>query len=446
MHLFAIGLSHQTAPVEIREQLALRSEDYPDRLRSLLEDTGAEEAILLATCNRMEIYCKGEKLDSASLLNWIHEAWTLRSSRLDKYFYVYRDSDAVRHLIRVAGGMDSLVLGETQILGQLKEAWATAREAGTTGVVIDRLCQHAVASAKSIRHQSGIGDMPVSVAYTALTLARQLFSDLESKQVLLIGAGEMIALCGQHLKQHGVSRIVIANRDLARAKKLANEVGATPIALSQLEDMLPHADILISSTASAEPVLTVESVRSALDRRRHRPMFIVDIAVPRDVEPAVAKLRDVYVYTIDDLQQVVDENLEQRSKAAAAAEQDVDIAAEEFIRWMNGSQASDTLQLMRNAAHEHSRELVERALKRLEAGHDPKDVLEQLGSTLANRILHAPVKQLRQAAENKELEILAAINQVFSPLEDQALPNGGGGDEAEDDAAEMESDKTGKTE
>lgn len=418
MPLLTLGISHHTAPIEIRERVALSSADRWSKLKSLLAIDGVEEALLLSTCNRTELYCYGPRPEPESLLGWVHDSWNLGQDRLDEYFYSHLDADAVRHLIRVAGGMDSLVLGESQILGQIKQAWQEAREANATGNLLDRLCQHAVTTAKSLRHHSAIGDEPISVAYTAIVLARRLFSDLESRNVLLIGAGEMIELCARHLKKHGVERLSIANRDPARAERLATDLGATPVDLAKLEDVLPTADILITSTASDRPVVTLEAVKKALSKRRHKPMFIVDIAVPRDVEPAVEKLDDVYLYTIDDLQQVVDENLDKRHSAAAAAEPDIDVAVAEFIRWMNGSRAANALQLMRENAHDHSRELVERALRRLEAGHEPKAVLEQLGSTLTNRILHAPSKHLRQAAEQDDLDMIATINRIYAPPEE----------------------------
>lgn len=415
MPLLTIGISHQTAPIAIRERVALPEGDRSERLRSLVQLAGVEEGLLLATCNRTEIYCYGHEPSAAAVLDWVHQTWNVGDARLDKYFYRHRDTDAIKHLIRVAGGMDSMVLGESQILGQLKQAWTEAREAETVGVFLDRLCQHAVMSAKTIRHQSAIGDKPISVAYTAIVLARQLFSDLDARHVLLIGAGEMIELCAQHLRQHGVAKLIIANRDADKAARIGAKLGAEPAALSELDRVLPQADIVISSTASDRPVVTLKAVEQALVTRRRKPMFIVDIAVPRDVEPAVQALDDVYLYTIDDLQQVVDENLRKRSSAARAAESDVEAATEEFIRWMNGSRAADALQLMRESAHKHSRELAERALRRLKAGHDPEAVLEQMGNTLTNRILHAPSKFLRQAAEQDDLEVIATINRIFGP-------------------------------
>jgi glutamyl-tRNA reductase len=419
MPLLTIGISHRTAPIEVRERVALSSSEHLNKLTSLRTLEGVDEALMLATCNRLEIYCYGPGPDLEAVLDWVHESWGLESDRLDEYFYWHQDTEAIRHLMRVAGGMDSLVLGESQILGQLKLAWDTARSAETAGTIIDRLCQHAVTAAKSIRHHGAVGDEPISVAYTAIVLARRLFSDLSARRVLLVGAGEMIELCARHLNQHGVKHLAIANRDAERAQRLAQELGAKAIALSELSEALPRADILITSTASTRPIVKLDVVREAMIARRRQPMFIVDIAVPRDVEPAVGELDDVYLYTIDDLQQVVDENLDRRSTAVREAEPDIEAAVEDFIRWMNGSRASDSLKLLRESAHGHSRELVERALRKLEAGQEPRAVLEQLSSTLTNRILHAPSKHLRQAAERNDLEMITSINRIYAPGDDE---------------------------
>ncbi len=420
MPLLTLGISHHTAPIQIRERVALPESEYVRKLNSLTSLEKVDEALLLATCNRTEMYCSGQNLDSSMLVDWVHDAWNVTDIRIDKYFYSHRDRDAIRHLIRVAGGMDSLVLGESQILGQLKKSWQQARHAGAVGNILDRMCQHAVTTAKSIRHQTSIGDKPISVAYTAIVLARQLFTDLDERRVLLIGAGEMIELCARHLSQQGVTRLAIANRDLGKAQRLAAELNAKPIALADLDSALPEADILISSTASETPVVTFDAVKQALRKRRHQPMFMVDIAVPRDVDPAVDKLDDVYLYTIDDLQQVVDENLEHRNREARKAEPEIDAAVEEFIRWMNGNRASDSLQLLRESAHIHGQELVGRAMRRLEAGHDPRAVLEQLSSTLANRILHAPSKNLRQAVEQDDIEMISMINRIYAPESEES--------------------------
>jgi len=381
-----------------------------NQLRAL---PGVEEILILGTCNRTEIYCLSSQSGKEALLEWVHQANGIPPGELDRLFYAHEGEDAARHLIRVASGLDSLVLGETQILGQLKDAWQQAHDSGSLGTVLDRLFQHTFAAAKSIRTKSGISDHPVSVAYTAVVLARQIFGDLDRTTVALVGAGEMVQLCGRYLRDHGSAELLILNRSLDAAEELAEELGASAMTLDRLTEALPRADILISSTASHEPVIHKADIKAALRQRRHRPMFLVDIAVPRDIEPEVAKLKDVYLYTIDDLQHVVDENMQQRNNAAERAQADVDEAVAGFMRWLYGIRAGRTLKRIREHSHHFETDLTNRALKRLKAGHDPGEVLQQMASTLTNKILHAPSKRLRQAAEERDYEVLRAADRIF---------------------------------
>jgi len=420
MPLLAIGISHHTAPIEIREKVAFTRLEISDRVRELRAIPGVEEVIILGTCNRTEIYCLSSETGKESLLDWIHRANDLEPGELNDHFYSFEGEEAARHLVRVASGLDSLVLGETQILGQLKEAWQLAHDAGSMGKVLDRLFQHTFAAAKAIRTNSGISQHPVSVAYTAVVLARQIFSELQSRTVVLVGAGEMIQLCGRHLRDQGIANLLIVNRSLDKAKELAAEFDGRAMTLDQLAEALPQADILISSTASPEPVIRKDDVRAALKKRRHRPMFMVDIAVPRDIETAVSSLKDVYLYTIDDLQQVVDENMQQRSLAAESAVSDINTAVTDFMRWLYGLRAARSLKRLRQQSHDHELDLTEKALKRLRAGHDPEEVVKQLASTLTNRILHMPSKRLREAAENKDYDILRAADRIFKNDESES--------------------------
>lgn len=413
MPLIAIGISHHTAPIEIREKVAIARSDFSDRARELCALNGIEEVLILGTCNRTEVYCLSTTDGKRALIDWIHRINDIPHGELDRHLYQHEGEDAAKHLIRVASGLDSLVLGETQILGQLKEAWQQAHEAGTLGKVLDRLFQHTFNAAKSIRTSSGISDHTVSVAYTAVVLARQIFGDLQSKTVVLVGAGEMVQLCGRYLRDHGIANLLIVNRSKDRAQELAAEMGASALTLDQLDQALPRADILISSTASPEPVIKTADIKAALRIRKHRPMFLVDIAVPRDIEPEISKIRDVYLYTIDDLQQVVDENMEQRNSAAASAAADVDEAVAAFMRWLSGIRVSRTLKKIREQSHEYEEDLTAKALRKLEAGQDPSEVLAQLTRTLTNKILHLPSKRLREAAERQDYEVLKAVDRIF---------------------------------
>jgi glutamyl-tRNA reductase len=413
MPLLTIGISHRTAPIEIRERVAIPPAEYAARVSELRALPGVEEVLILGTCNRTEIYCLSSQPGKETLLDWIHRSNGLAPGQLDQHFYAYEGEASARHLIRVASGLDSLVLGETQILGQLKDAWQQAHDAGSLGTVLDRLFQHTFAAAKIIRTRSGISDHPVSVAYTAVVLARQIFGDLATKTVVLVGAGEMVQLCGRYLRDHGIAHLLILNRSLQKAQELAADLDAIPMALDRLGEALPQADILFSSTASPQPVIRKSDVKAALRRRRHRPMFLVDIAVPRDIDPDITSLKDVYLYTIDDLQQVVDENLQQRSEAAEQAQGDVEEAVAAFMRWLYGIRAGRTLKRIRDQSHRFEQELTDRALRRLEAGQEPRDVLQQMAATLTNKILHLPSKRLREAAEDRDYEVLKAADRIF---------------------------------
>jgi glutamyl-tRNA reductase len=415
MPLLTTGISHHTAPLETREKIAIARTDYTLRVRELCELESVEEVVVVSTCNRTEIYSIGPKESRAQIRAWLQSKGDLTDSEMDEHCYVREREQAVRHLFRVAGGLESLVLGESQIVGQLKDSWQMAQEAGGVGKVLDRLFQHAFATGKKIRSKTRIGEHPVSVAYTTVMLAKHIFGDLASKTVILVGAGEMVELCGRHLREKGVSSLIIANRSLARATELAGQFDAHAVSLAELSNVLHKADILISSTASPEPVLHPEAVKSALRQRRNQPMFLVDIAVPRDIHPDVGKLGNVYLYTIDDLQKVVNENVSKRSEAAEAAANDVSESVDEFMRWLNSARASVYLKNMHKHARNNSEELAAWALRKIEAGRDPKQVIPQLANTLAKRILHLPSTRLRQAAEEQDDELLKVANRLFEP-------------------------------
>lgn len=415
MPLLTTGISHHTATLETREKIAIARTDYAMRVKELCELDGVEEVVVVSTCNRTEIYSIGRKESREQIRQWLQAKGQLSESEMDQHCYVREREQAVRHLFRVAGGLESLVLGESQIVGQLKDSWQMAHEAGGVGKVLDRLFQHAFATGKTIRSKTRIGEHPVSVAYTTVMLAKQIFGDLASKTVILVGAGEMVELCGRHLHDKNVSSLIIANRSLARATELAEQFDAHAVSLNDLPDVLHKADILISSTASQEPILFPESIKNALKQRRNQPMFLVDIAVPRDIHPDVGKLGNVYLYTIDDLQKVVDENVSKRTEAAEAASGDVTEAVEEFMRWLNSARAAVYLKNMHKHARKQSEELVTKALRRIESGQDPQKVITKLANNLTKRILHLPSTRLREAAEQQDDELLKVANRLFEP-------------------------------
>jgi glutamyl-tRNA reductase len=427
MPLFAVGISHHTAPLETRERLAITRDQYAAKIGDLLGLEGVREAVILSTCNRTEIYTAVSGGNEAIAFEWLSRHGKIDDEAARGLFYSKPRDEAVRHLFRVACGLDSLVLGEPQIMGQLKEAWNAARDAGGAGKITDRLFQRAFAISKDVRSHTGINDHPVSVAYISSVLARQIFGDLSNKSVLMVGAGEMIQLCGQHFHQHGVRSLMIANRSLHRAVEVGEPFGAEALPLDAVAERLPQADIVICSTSASHHIIDDDMVRAAIRKRRRRPMFMVDLGVPRDIAPAVGELNDVYLYSIDDLRQVADESLSKRREAAQAATDRIEHAVDDFLRWLHGMRAAEGLRRLREQAEFDSERLAMRALHQIESGGDPAEVVRQLGNTLTHRILHGPSTRLREAAEQQQDDILRAADWLF---ESTAEDEGEGGNDA----------------
>ncbi len=413
MSLLAIGLNHKTAPVDVREHLTFGPDIIVAALRNLTEKQGIGEAVILSTCNRTEVYCKTSHHTASDIGRWMSEFHGLDPAMANPYLYTHQDADAVSHLLGVSSGLDSLVLGEPQILGQVKSAYQTASDAGTTGKLLQRLFQHTFSAAKQIRTDTAIGSSPVSVAFAAVTLAKQIFSDTSSQTALLIGAGETIELTARHLHQQGIKRIIVANRTLEKAHELASQFDGFAIALTEIPTHLPEADIVISSTASPLPVLGKGTVESALKRRKHQPIFMVDIAVPRDIEPEVGNLEDIYLYTVDDLQEVIQDNLRSRQEAAEQAREIIDQQTLEFMSWLRSLDAVDLIMNYRNQAEQTRDEVLQRAQRMLENGKSADEALSFLARTLTNKLLHVPSSQLREASSNGDTRILDAANTLF---------------------------------
>ncbi len=413
MSLLVLGLNHKTAPVAIRERLTFGPDVTTEALASASAVGGIKEVAILSTCNRTEIYCALESADSAAVGRWIAGFHGLPYEELLPYLYTHQESEAVRHLLRVASGLDSMVLGEPQILGQVKTAYHSANDARTTQKLLGRLFQHSFAVAKQVRTDTAIGHSPVSVAFAAVSLARQIFSDLSTQTALLIGAGETVELAARHLHQHGIGRIVVANRTVERAHQLAAQFDGYAIALTELPSHLAEADIVISSTASPLPVLGKGTVESALKKRRRKPIFMVDIAVPRDIEPEVAELDDVYLYTVDDLEEVIQENLRSREDAAAQAEEIIELQTTEFMGWLRSLDAVGVIQSYRGQAERLRDEVLERASRMLAGGKPPEEALQYLAHTLTNKLLHTPSVRIRQAGYEGEAGLLEAANLLF---------------------------------
>lgn len=421
MPLHVLGLNHHTAPVDLRERVSVSESQQEAALQALMQVPGVEQAVLLSTCNRTEIYGQITPEHEPQLARWLAEYHGVRPEALDAYLYRHSEEAAVKHLFRVAAGLDSLIMGEPQILGQVKQAWSLARQQGAVQGPLDRLFQHTFATAKRVRTETRIGAHPVSVAYASVKLARQLFNQLDDSSVMLIGAGETIELAAQHLANAKVKRMLIANRTLEHAQALATRFSGFALPLSEAARHMAEADILISATASPVPVVHAADVAAALKQRRHRPMLLIDLAVPRDIEPEVAALDDVYLYTVDDLDHVLEESRAFRQQAAVEAENLISLQAEHFFAQLKALNHQSGLLKLRSHVDEAREAVLAKAKQALARGEDPETVLETLANQLSNRILHGPTAALRRAALDGDTQLLQAAEQLFR-LDTDAQP------------------------
>lgn len=411
MTLFAVGLNHQTAPLEIRERVAFAAHALENALGELIRGRAATEAAILSTCNRTEVYVSAAETERTAA--WLAEYHRVRPADLSPFLYTLPREQAVRHAFRVASGLDSMVLGEPQILGQLKEAVRMAESAGTLGTVLHKLFQRSFAVAKEVRTNTGVGANSVSMAAAAVKLAARIFPSLHEQRVLLIGAGEMIELCATHFAAQAPARLTVANRTLERGQGLARRFNAQAIELRTLGEHLHEHDIIVSCTASSLPILGKGLVERALKARRRRPIFMVDLAVPRDIEREVGELDDVFLYTIDDLQSIVQGNLDARRSAVEQAEAIIETQVGQFMHWMSAREAVPLIRRLRDVAEEARQHEVERALKLLHRGEDPKQVLEALSQGLTNKLMHGPTQALNDAANEERASLGATIARLF---------------------------------
>jgi glutamyl-tRNA reductase len=411
MPLFALGLNHSTAPVSVRERVAFNVDTLGATLRDLLTQPQVKEAAILSTCNRTEVYFNGA--DARPVMQWFEAFHQVPAASLSPHVYTLPQDRAVPHAFRVASGLDSMVLGEPQILGQMKQAVKSAEAAGSLGLVLNRLFQRTFAVAKDVRTQTDIGSASISMAAASIKLAERIFPSIADQRVLLIGAGEMIDLCATHLAARQPKSMTVANRTLERAAQLASRVQANAITLNELPERLAHFDIIVTSTASSLPILGKGILERAIKARRHAPMFIVDLAVPRDVEPEVAELDDVFLYSVDDLANIVKDNLQIRVEAVQEAETMIAAQAASFLHWLEGRAVVPTI----TALHGHHDALraaeLERARRLLANGTPAEQVLEQLARGLTNKFLHEPTQALNQAGEAERAELLALFQRVY---------------------------------
>ncbi len=411
MQLFAFGLNHQTAPLAVREQVAFNVDGMENALRDLVGNGAAKEATILSTCNRMELYCNAPNPDHA--IDWLAEYHHLPRKDIDPYLYALPRDLAVKHSFRVASGLDSMVLGEPQILGQMKQAVRQAEHAGTMGILLHKLFQSTFSVAKQVRTETEIGANLVSMAAAAVRLAERIFPSIEEQNVLFIGAGEMIELNAVYFAARNPKRITVANRTLERAENLARQYNGHAITLSDLPEQLAQNDIIVTSTASQLPILGKGMVERALKARKHKPIFIVDLAVPRDVEVEVAELDDVFLYTVDDIAEVVKDGLEARQGAVKEAEVIIDCGVSNFMHWMESREVVPTIRALREQAEASLHQELDKAMRLLAKGESAEKVLEMMGRGLTNKFLHAPTHALNQVHGESRDNFLDVVHRLY---------------------------------
>ncbi|MBO1518856.1 glutamyl-tRNA reductase [Oceanisphaera pacifica] len=410
MSLLVLGINHKTASVALREKVAFGPEIAPRALQELVRISGVEEAVILSTCNRTELYCHLDpNSDSRLVKTWLQDFHQLDEQELNACLYQYHGEETVRHIMRVACGLDSLVLGEPQILGQMKLAYNQSQKVGSLNGVLDRLLQKTFSVAKRVRTETEIGSSAVSVAFAAVSLAKRIFSDLGRTRVLLVGAGETIELVARHLKEQSVTDMTVANRTLERAQNLAQEFNGDVITLEQIPDYLPKADIVISSTASPLPIIGKGLVERALKARRQQPILLVDIAVPRDIEAEVDELNDAYLYTVDDLQGIIEQNMATRQQAATQAEVIIEEERDHFMAWFRSLESVKLIVDYRSQAELLQQQELALALQALAQGKDSAQVMQRLARRLTNKLIHTPTQALNQAGQNGDQDMLTVL-------------------------------------
>ncbi len=445
MSLLLVGINHTTASIALREKVAFPPEIIGDALRDLCQQAGVEEAVIVSTCNRTEIYLAIAKAEEAReiqaddspqhanrllvdqraiVMDWLSAYHKLESEDLNVCSYFYGDEEVVRHLMQVSCGLDSMILGEPQILGQIKSAYAVSRDLSVVGSSLGRAFEEAFSIAKEVRTDTAIGENPVSVAYAAVTLAERIFSDLSSLSALLIGAGRTIELVARHLVEKGVTQIVVANRTLDNALEIAERFDAHGTLLSDIPEQLVSADIVVSSTNSQLPLLGKGAVERALKQRRHKPMLLVDLAVPRDIEQEVSQVADAYLYSIDDISGVIEDSQKSREEAAAQAKSIIDRGVDEYNKRIRSLYAVDTVRAFRDKANAIRELELDKAMQALEKGESVSAVIESLARALTNKLIHSPSVQMKQASAEGRHEVLELIQQIYEIKNDGNDNNG----------------------
>ncbi len=414
MTILAYGINHKTADISLRERIAFSASEIQSALTRLIDsEKKIKEAAILSTCNRTEVYCATTQSHENAVKNWLASDRQIKQYELDQASYTLWEKDAASHIMRVASGLDSQIVGEPQIMGQVKTAYELARAAGTLGTELNVLSDLSLRVAKRVRTETEIGNHPVSVAYAAVTMAQQIFTDIKKTRVLLIGAGKTIDLVSAHMQSAGVTSIDIANRTISNAARIAVRTGGSALKLSQINEKLHRYDVVISSTGSTLPILGKGAVEKACRQRRHKPIFMVDIAVPRDIEPEVQTLSDVYLYSIDDLTEIIDENIANRTKAAEKAEQLIHEGTLNYEQELRVRSSQDLVSRLREGAGNQRDTEVAKALLRIKSGSDPEQVIERLGRDLTNKLIHPPTIAMRTASADNKRALLEYLISVY---------------------------------
>ncbi len=409
--IFTLGLNHHSAPLAIRERVAFGADKLRHALSDLTRSASVKEAAILSTCNRTELYCAAETPEA--VIDWLAQYHQVDRSQIAPYLYTHDQPEAVRHAFRVASGLDSMVIGEPQILGQMKDAVRAAEESGTLGTQLHKLFQRSFSVAKEVRSTTAIGANIVSMAAAGVHLAERIFGSVADQRILFIGAGEMIELCAAHFCARQPKQVTIANRTIERGRALAEQYNGTAIRLDELGEYLHQHDIIVSCTAAPLPIIGLGMAERAVKARRHRPMFMVDLAVPRDIEEEVGELDDVFLYTVDDLAQVVESGLESRQAAVVEAEDIIAHRVHDFLSWLQSRETVPVIRSLRDSAERMRRHEVEHAMKLLAKGEAPERVLEQLSQRLTNKFLHAPTQTLNLAEDGERAELHTAAARLF---------------------------------
>lgn len=418
MDITVLGLSHKTAPVEVREKLSFSTNKVQDALRMLLNNDQVAEAVIISTCNRTEIYSviKDENKGKKSVVSFLEQYSGLKKSKLDKYLYFYKGDHAIHHLFNVSASLDSMIVGEAQILGQVKEAYALAETCEATDIIFNRLFRRSFSVGKRIRTETTIGESAVSVSYAAAQLAKKVFEELKDNTVMILGAGEMSELTVRHLVENGISSVLVSNRTFERAEKLAKEFKGRAVKFDDRHDEMVKADIIISSTSAPHYIVSKDELSAVMKKRKHRPIFIIDISVPRDIDPQVNKLENVYLYDIDDLEKVVEDNKSQRLTAARQGEKIINEEKKQFTAWLSSLEVTPTIAEIKDKAEKIKAEELEKALSKLHdvSEHD-KEHIKALSSVIINRILHEPIVNLKELTNEKDgYTYIESLRHLFS--------------------------------